>query len=93
MVVGRSRAPVREETQGAEISVKPEEGERMRNPSVQMTPIPLSPSSIPKRQQQERTGKIISGGLASGIISPAADGISELSLLNHTLQSSIRMEK
>lgn len=65
----------------------------MRSPSVQVTPIPLSPSSTPKRKEQERTGKIISGDLASGTISPAGDGISELSFLDHTLQSSVGMEK
>lgn len=47
MVVGHSRSLIREETksnqsQGAEISVKPGEGERMRSPSVQIIPIPLS---------------------------------------------------
>lgn len=42
----------------------------MRNPSVQITAFPLSPSRPPKRQQPERTGKIISADLASGTTSP-----------------------
>lgn len=65
----------------------------MRSPSVQITPISLYPFCTPKRRQQERTGKIISGDLASSSISPAVDGISELSFLNHTLPSSVGMEK
>lgn len=58
MVVGCSKAPIREETksnqsQGAETSVKPGEEERMRSSSVQITPISLYPFCTPKRRQRE----------------------------------------